>query len=222
MPTGDAFTTMSTSAGITSAATVAQPGNATCSFSASAAALPEIGSMTAIESTPASASAHAMALPAPPAPNNATRRPRRRCALALDAAHEPRAVEHVAGPRPVRFAPQRVERADAIWPSGRDAGRSASMRALNGTVTSSPSRLRSCMSAGTISSNRSAGTCAGTSTASRPAAANRSVNTSGERTCTIGSPTIAYSRVAPVSLSAAVIARHSLRCACHCATRFDR
>jgi hypothetical protein len=104
----------------------------------------------------------------------------------VDEAH---AVEHVAGPRAVgsRRSALSAPTVCAVRPR-RSAKRS--IRGLNGTVAIRPSTLPSAMSCGTIASNRSDGTCMGMHTAGLPAAANRALNTSGERTCAIGSPMI--------------------------------
>ena len=69
--------------------------------------------------------------------------------LALRGANESRAVEHVARPRTIRFAAQRIQGADALRRLPESRWQRARTRALYGTVTSNPSRLPSAIKAGT-------------------------------------------------------------------------
>ena len=221
MPTGEALTTMSTSAGLPDAADTSQEGNALRSASTSAVTRSPLGSTIRSDLTPASTKAHAIALPAPPAPNNSTRRSRMRSPFRST----PRTKPVPSNMSPVHVPSASLRNAltapihSAVGPR-RLANRS--MRALNGTVTSRPSRFPSAIRAGTISSNRAAGTSAGTSTAFTPAPANRSVKTCGERTWAMGSPRIDVQTSRAGDSDSVGHFGFASRVWCHAATRFDR
>ena len=175
IPTVDALTIMSTSAAIRQRSPRGTPGTRCAASAASAAARPCLrihdrqrlqhpGRELAADRAARASGAEQATLAGLAAQPHALR-----------GAHESRAVEHVAAPRPIRLAAKRIRRrrcTAAVCPSRVAKG---TARALYGTVTSNPSRFPSAISAGTVSSNLSAGTCTGTSTAFMPAVAKRSV-----------------------------------------------
>ena len=147
-------------------------------------------SMTSIEAMPASASAHAIALPAPPAPSSTTLRPRTRYSLAFHTAHESDAIEYVGIPGSVGFAAQRIYRAHCSRRCA-DAAGEGEHPGLEGHRYQQPIEIGDAEQRGHDASKCSAGTWSGTMTALRPASAKHSEYSCGDRTWAIGSPMIA-------------------------------
>src|SRR4029077_3066506 len=76
---------------------------------------------------------------------------------------------------------------------------------LCGTVITMPSILRTRFAAAMKASKSGAGTCMGMQTASTPRAANTRVSPAGDFAWSIGSPTIRWMRVAPLSRDSMVL-----------------
>ncbi|SAK56645.1 hypothetical protein AWB80_02180 [Caballeronia pedi] len=154
-------------------------------------------SAIASDATPASTSAWPIADPAPPAPISSAR---------LPFGSQPASRNAATMPMPSDAPPCHVPSALrlSMLTAPRNAPSSVSdlqcAVALNlcGTVMITPSQFcKRAMPAKNVSRSSGA-TCAGITIASRLAARSAAVTPEGERTCAIGSPTMKYTRVAPL------------------------